>query len=77
MKNPRSLTPESMILNSLSYNKYVNSKRSDKESVLLFYFKLTNVIKVYKPGEVWPTIKYTKCKKKIKKSVLSGLDNQK
>lgn len=37
MKNPGSLIPKSIILNSLSYNKYVNSK-SDKESVLLFYF---------------------------------------
>lgn len=75
MKNLRSLIFEFMILNSLSYNKYVNFKRSDKELVLLFYFKLINVIKVYKLGEVWFIIKYIKCKKKIKKFVLLGLDN--
>ena len=40
-----------------------------------YCFKLINVIKAYKAGEVSPNIKYTKCGKK--KSVLLGLDNQK
>lgn len=60
IKNPISLTPESMILNSLNYHEYINSKRSNKESIFLFYFKLMNVINVYKPQDVWPSIKYTK-----------------
>lgn len=29
-----------------------------------------NVIKAYKPGKVWPNIKYTKKKKEIKKKSL-------
>ena len=41
-----------------------------------YCFKLMNVIKAYKAGEVSPNIKYTKCEKK-KKPVLLGLDNQK